>query len=354
MSAKIYAIDPIADELSKKAEQARLEREQRRAAEDGEWLITDIPDLSTMETPDTAYLMRNIISAASMGVFTGESGSGKSSILTSIAYAISVGEPWMGFETVKTPVLYLDRENNLNTARKRLDRLHSRTGPNFLYWGNWVSEAVHEISSTKVYEWVAAQPVKPLIIVDSFIAFHEGSENDAAEVRRTFDMGRALTALGATVIFVHHTGKAETSKQYRGSSDIKGSVDFAYKITSTLNGMYLDRVEMECFKFRDEVIEKLSMCYATGHFKSAEVGISKAADTYDKLTSLLQVNAGSTQGQFIELAGKMNIGKKAAREFLITGVLQGRIERTGNSRKEGFSHNLKDADTSLALDLEAA
>jgi hypothetical protein len=73
-----------------------------------------------------------------------------------------------------------------------------------------------------------ARETKPLIFFDSLIGFHDGKKQDASETRRHLQHYRMLAAEGATPVIFHHTRKAESSKQYRGSSDIKASVDCAY------------------------------------------------------------------------------------------------------------------------------
>ena len=60
---------------------------------------------------------------------------------------------------------------------------------------------------------------------------------------------RRLANLGATVIVLHHTGKAETSKQYRGSSDIKAAVDTAYLLEKVPGeSESLGKLSLTCFK----------------------------------------------------------------------------------------------------------
>ena len=59
---------------------------------------------------------------------------------------------------------------------------------------------------------------QPLLIYDSqLIEFNPGSEQSSTETRAFMRHFRALANLGATIVILHHTGKAETSKPYRGS-----------------------------------------------------------------------------------------------------------------------------------------
>src|ERR1035438_5420655 len=62
---------------------------------------------------------------------------------------------------------------------------------------------------------------------------------------------RTLANLGASVIVLHNTGKGETSKLYRGSSDIKAAVDTAYLLRRPDEGaQQLGKLSMTCFKGR--------------------------------------------------------------------------------------------------------
>jgi RecA-family ATPase len=75
-----------------------------------------------------------------------------------------------------------------------------------------------------------------LIIFDSLIQFHTGSEQDSSETRRYLDQYRRLAHLGPGIVLPHHTGKGEGAKQYRGSSDIKASVDQAFCLEALSDG----------------------------------------------------------------------------------------------------------------------
>jgi RecA-family ATPase len=65
-----------------------------------------------------------------------------------------------------------------------------------------------------------------MIIFDSLIAFAGSNENSAAEMRHHMSLYRRLTALGATILVIHHRREKDESA-YRGSSDIRAAVDAA-------------------------------------------------------------------------------------------------------------------------------
>ena len=68
---------------------------------------------------------------------------------------------------------------------------------------------------------------------------------------RTFlDQGRTLLRIGCgAVIFLHHPGKADTARQYRGSSDLKGAIDTGFTLANT-GEVKLERLLLKAFKVR--------------------------------------------------------------------------------------------------------
>src|SRR5439155_16662290 len=123
-------------------------------------------------------------------------------------------------------VLYVDGENPLYVVKQRLFDLGICPTPELTVWGGWNEWPPGGPDSHLVVEF--ARQHKGLIIYDSLIEFHSGSEQSSTETRAFMRQFRALANLGATVIVLHNAGKADTAKLYRGSSDIKAAVDTAY------------------------------------------------------------------------------------------------------------------------------
>jgi hypothetical protein len=63
---------------------------------------------------------------------------------------------------------------------------------------------------------------------------------------------RRLADMGAAVIVLHHSGKGESARDYRGSSDIKAAIDVGYLLTNMGDGG-LDRLRLKAFKTRFQV-----------------------------------------------------------------------------------------------------
>jgi len=159
---------------------------------------------------------------------------------------------------------------------------------------------------------------KPLIIVDSVIAFHPGAENDSNETRRYMAQYRKLTAMGAAPILLHHIGKSDTSRDYRGSSDYKASIDIGYKLTNLGDGARLSTLELRPFKQRFSVAPLLHLRYSDGIFSVDQAEARKSVT--ERLCDLLKENPRISKADFEALARERGLGRNRGREFLDDGI----------------------------------
>jgi energy-coupling factor transporter ATP-binding protein EcfA2 len=295
--------------------------------------IEDLPDLEQVNGATIQWIVDSIIAEGAVHMLTGESGAGKSTFMTAAAHAISNGLPFMGRATKKRPVLLLDAENPLPAICERFHRLNVKTHQEFRVWGQWVGEDAPSAGGAIVLEWVARCDPKPVIVVDSVIAFHPGTENDSNETRRYMAQYRMLTKMGATVVVLHHIGKSETSKDYRGSSDYKASIDIGYKLTNKGDETRLEVLELRPFKQRFSVGPLLRILYRDGVFIIDQPEVSKSVT--ETLCDILKANPGCTKSQFEALAAGRNLRRNRARDFLKKGVGRGavRVERGPNNRE---------------------
>ena len=276
--------------------------------------VEDIPRIEDFSTKTIEWDVDGIIARGAFHAVTGESGSGKSTLTAALGYAVSRGCPFMGFKTIKRPVLMLDGENPLVAVVDRHTRLRIETGDHFRVWGQWTGEDPPSVGGAVVMEWVACSEPKPLVIVDSLSAFHPGDENSSTETGRYLAQYRQLTALGASVILLHNTGKSETSKEYRGASTIKDKVDIAYKVTDLGDGSRLSLLELRAFKQRFSVTSRLIIRYEDGRFMADQCETFKTVT--EQLADLLRANPGVTVNEFEKLAVERKLGRTRARDFL--------------------------------------
>lgn len=297
--------------------------------------IEDLPDLEQVSGADIDWVVADIFAQGALHMLTSEPGAGKSTLMAAAGYAVSLGLEFMGRATSQRPVLLLDAENPLPAIRERFKRLGIKTQQDFRVWGQWVGEDPPSAGGAIVLTWVARCNPKPVIIIDSVIAFHPGTENDSNETRRYMAQYRGLTAMGATVVLLHHTGKSETSKEYRGSSDYKASIDIGYKLTNLGDGSRLSMLELRPFKQRFSVEPVLRILYHNGIFSLDHAEVRKSVK--EELCDLLKANPGITKSQFELLAAERNLGRNCARDFLGKGV-EGGIVRVEIGPKNCHRH----------------
>ena len=165
---------------------------------------------------------------------------------------------------------------------------------------------------------------KPLIVVDSFRAFLNGDKNDASVVRSAMQSWRRLEAAGAGLVLLHHPGKGESSRDYRGSSDFKAAIDIGYSLTN-LGERQLDRLRLKAWKSRFVVDADSILHYRDGQFSSDQRTNAVAKSVTEQLTQLLRDNAGIFTADFEKLADKKSLGRNRCREFVELGLREGEI-----------------------------
>jgi hypothetical protein len=292
--------------------------------------IQDLPWIFDRPKVPVTYLVDGLLEAGVVTQVTGIWGSGKSSFLNAMAYHVAKGKPFMGLETLKRPVLILDRENPEPTIQERFERMHLTEKPDdFVYWGIYYS-AVPEFGEpprcddNRVINYVKECEVKPLIIVDSFISYHRGeSENDADKVRAHLQIYRNLTALGATVIVIHHAGKSAENWS-RGSSDIPAAVDAAYlfKNHNHKGGLELDEITLEPKRQRG-LLTLRNIKYEDGVFRLMDRPTGKTKN--EQFRQILLNNPWISKDDFVDKAKDAGLGRDPARKFLDDGVKKKRI-----------------------------
>jgi len=282
-----------------------------------EAFIESIKSPFEYECAPLTYLIDGFIPEACITMLSGDAGSGKSSIVMKVTDAISKGSPIFG-TPAKSPrrVLYLDKDNSLPIVRERMTRLHIRPSSNFKYWGGHTGvDAPNRLFADQgLINWINNGEVKPLIVIDSQIAFQDGRESDSNDIRAFYAPLRRLTYSGATVIVLHHTGKGETTKEFRGSNDIKAIVDVGFTV-SNAGVTVLTKLSLTAFKARVSVHGELAFNYVDGDFVPQNLIEAKN----DNLTQLLRTNPSITKSDFEKMAMEARFSRSDVRNFIDTG-----------------------------------
>jgi hypothetical protein len=292
-----------------------------RVSEEPNRLITDvsqIPSVFSMES-QLEWCIEGMIPEGSITMICAESGTGKTWVGYSVAGYVAHGLPLLGLRVVAKRVLYLDGENPLCVAKQRLYDLGIRESPNLTVWGGWNLSPPVGPQNPVVIDYVRQH--KPLLVYDSLIEFHPGSEQSSTETRAFMRHFRALTNLGATVLILHHTGKAETSKLYRGSSDIKAAVDTAYLLArNNSDTQELTELSMTCFKARFDAGRNFGMRFERGRGFFACDAFRPTRSVREVIAEILESTPDLNQTEIVAVGVARGCGKRQIETCLKTGA----------------------------------
>ena len=282
--------------------------------------IAQLPSIWALEA-NIEWLIDGVIPIGSLNLITSESGVGKTWLAYAIAGAVARGEAFAGHKVQQRPVVYLDGENPLCVAKKRLLDLGIAETPDLHVWGGWLGDPPPGPDSPPLEKY--AYHHQPLLVWDSLVNFHNGEEQSATDTRKFMNYFRALAHFGATIIVLHHTGKTTTSQEYRGSRDIKAAVDMAYHLESefSLNeGIHL--LTLRNFKGRFAPRKSFGPEFVKGTgFVAHELPTQRTArDAMQTVIEIVKAHPRSNQSQIVTLAQQAGIDKHQVENCLKDGA----------------------------------
>jgi hypothetical protein len=291
----------------------------------------DVPNVWELEA-HVSYIIEDMVPEAAITMVTGDSGHGKTIFVTSMCGHIVHGTDFLGRPVRQRPVLYLDRENPLAVVKQHLFDLNIEQHPDFRVWGQWCDVPPDSPNALSLIEYAKAE--QPVLVFDSLIAFHSGDEQSATETRKCFESFRRLAAYGATIILLHHTGKGDGAKDYRGSSDIKAAVDMAFLVEKIGDPAGLiEELRLKPFKNRLSSFAPTIVKLVDGEFETYRRGETNP----ELLDRLIEAHPGSGVRDLIKLCGVHQIGKHTLMKLLNEGLAQKRYEiQVGTRGKDGY------------------
>jgi hypothetical protein len=281
------------------------------------WSIADIPSVWSLDARLT-WLVPDILPEGAITMLTGDSGVGKSTLALALCGSVVRGMRFLGRDSSPRRALYIDRENPLSVVRERLERLRIGETPELIVWGGWVDPAPDGPAMASVMRF--ARDERPLIVFDSFIAFHPGSEQDASETRRYMQHYRNLASVGATVLVIHHTGKSENAREYRGSSDIKAAVDIAWLLESMTDPRAgLKSLRLTSYKNRITFAEPIRIECEENGFRVGD----RVETNREIIERIVSGHAGTNQAALVRMAQSAGVPKHRAQQLLSDGARDG-------------------------------
>ncbi|GFO60965.1 hypothetical protein GMST_32900 [Geomonas silvestris] len=169
------------------------------------------------------YVCEGLVPEGATILWYGVGGSGKTTLAHQLGHAISDGMPFMGLQTKRRPVVFLDPENPMGVLKQGLSRI--KGGEGVFYW-----TTADEPPQLDGPEWEQLKSLvitlqNPVLIIDTLQAATSGlditSNKDYSPVMARL---KQLREMGSTIVLLHHTPKNDATT-YVGASVIYNQVD---------------------------------------------------------------------------------------------------------------------------------
>ncbi len=184
--------------------------------------------------PPLPHIIQNLLPARSIGIVYGASRSYKSFLTLDMALHIATGRPWHGRAVKHGPVVYVAAEAG-DSYTERIQAWSNFYGvpldelDNFLL----LPEPVHVHKAEGITEMLATiraelSELPAFIVFDTLARSMAGGDENAAKDASLLTEGgeRLARETGASVLFVHHTGK---NGEMRGSSGFLANFDYVMR-----------------------------------------------------------------------------------------------------------------------------
>ncbi|MBI4891573.1 MAG: bifunctional DNA primase/polymerase [Acidobacteria bacterium] len=300
--------------------------------------IEDLPTIATVTARPIEWVIGGILPASSIVMLSGKPGHFKSTVASALVGHSTSGAPFCGRAVQRREALVIDKENPAPVVLDRLQRLGMTDGYGLYWWGGWNAEEPPHPGGAVILDWIARTTPKPILVVDSLVAFLNADENSSTEVRAFMHTLRRIAQTGATVILVHHSGKSDTAADYRGSSDIEASVDVAYHVSNVGDPARLERVKLRAFKARVMVEPEMVFEFDERESIWAESNSRGVATNSELFAKILSENPGIGSVEFERIAVERRLGRDRARQWLESSKAAGtvRTERGVCNQKRFF------------------
>ena len=188
-------------------------------------------DLSDYEADETAWIIDKYLPERAIVFFGGKRSSYKTWLALSMAISISSGTKFLGFDTIKSQVLFVDEENGTLELRDRVEAIKKGLDLNEDLDIAYLSFAGMKIENNlwrEALEQFLERHKTKVVIVDSIRRILSCDENDATNMNSVFtEIIRPITEkYGITWIFLHHLRKgmgrdvSDPLDEFRGSSEL--------------------------------------------------------------------------------------------------------------------------------------
>lgn len=187
------------------------------------------------------WIIDGIVSESSVNIWVGKFGSKKTWALLSAAVCVAQGKSWLGHDTIKSNVLFVDEdmgEAYLNERANMSIRGELGNEETPLKYCSMHGFDLRKPESVSEFKALIMQGEFRLVIIDALCNVMPGAdENSVKETQVIFhNLRRIADETKSSIILAHHTNKAN---EYRGSTAIPGGVDCMLLVKSDEGSEYI-------------------------------------------------------------------------------------------------------------------
>ncbi len=290
--------------------------------------FTPLRDLLNEPPEEIDWIVDGLLPSGGLSILVAKPKVGKSTLARQLALSVARGEPFLGRDTAKGPVLYVSLEEKRSEVQKHFQLLGADKTEDLGVYVGPVPQGAHA--------WLTAEieKVRPvLVIIDTLIRFINVSQiNDYAEVTKALDPLLNLARKhNAHLMCLHHARKmgGEGADVTLGSSGIFGTVDTAIILNRTDSRRTIETQQRYGQDLESTVLifDADSRCVALGGTKEEDdirtmgESISKFLDGQQEPVSEGTIKDG--------VKGRGELKVRALRKLLADGE----ISRTGGGKK---------------------
>jgi RecA-family ATPase len=188
-----------------------------------------------------------------------------------------------------------------------------------------------------------------LIILDPFVAFHSGVENNAEEAQAVMEQLQRFNEVGASVLFIHHHrkgGNGSSGQSLRGSSAFSGRLDSHITVdktdeTETTQTMSIDHVKSRRGKsqtqFKMILIQENVTAPVTLECRLESNKDSKKNVARQSITKLLEDGDMTTDEIVQEVQKTEDVGERNILQAIKDLVTDKIITSVRNGRKKQYT-----------------
>jgi len=267
-----------------------------------------------------------VLEGDGVAMFYGASGIGKTFFALHMAACIGSGRDWLGHETDKRRVLYLDGENGRNLIHRRAQLLgYEDADVRYISF----PQIVLDDDGLRMLRLLIDEMDVDVVFIDPLVNAMQGDENSVEYVRPQLKGLREVAAeTGTSVVVIHHENR---QGGYRGSSVLRDLVTLQARISRDANKSGGDTycINVEPKKQRESRLQKTNYGWFVedGQYRCGLLSNKESLRDYTgEIVEAVRELGSPTKRELIRAKELHGLSRSKAGEAIEAAVNQGFVD----------------------------